>query len=70
MLACIDAGDLAAARRVHAEARAAGRPLQRRAHNALINALGRATRLGDAVCTSARLPRHCLLTQPVLFVAA
>ena len=49
VLACIDAGDLAAARRVHAEARAAGRPLQRRAHNALINVLGRATRLGDAV---------------------
>ncbi len=49
VLACVEAGDLSAARRVHAEARAAGLALQLRAHNALINALGRATRLGDAV---------------------
>ena len=46
VLACVEAGDLSAARRVHAEARAAGLALQLRAHNALINALGRATRPG------------------------
>lgn len=49
VLACIEAGELGAARRVAAQALAAGHGLQLRAHNALINALGRATRLGDAV---------------------